>query len=180
MLTDSLSNQLLAILFVAREPVTLPQVKEVFAEASVDEIRTALERLLAGFNDLQGAVVIRRIAGGYRMTSRPEHHEVIRGYLRTRPSARLSLPALETLAVVAYRQPVTLPEINEIRGVRATATVRTLLEKKLIETRGRKKVVGRPVLYGTTQAFLVHFGLSDLTELPTLSEMEEILQGSET
>lgn len=177
MLTDPLANELLAILFVAREPVTLPQLKEVFQGASIEKVRASLERLREEFNELQDAVVIRKIAGGYRMTSRPEHHEAIRNYLKTQPSARLSLPSLETLAVIAYRQPVTLPEINEVRGVKANATIKTLLERKLIEPRGRKKVVGRPILYGTTQEFLVHFGLGDLAELPTLSEMGEILQG---
>jgi segregation and condensation protein B len=99
--------------------------------------------------------------------------------LKTRPSAKLSQAALETLAAIAYRQPITLPEIMEIRGVKGTSTIKTLLEKKLIETRGRKKVVGRPILYGTTRQFLMHFGLQDLSELPTLEEFEEILAQSE-
>ncbi len=115
------------------------------------------------------------MAGGYRITTRPQYHEAVRAYLRTRPSAKLSMAALETLAVIAYKQPVTLPEIMEIRGIKGTSTIRTLLEKKLIQTRGRKKVVGRPMMYGTTKEFLIHFGLNDLSELPTLKELEELL-----
>ncbi len=108
------------------------------------------------------------------MSTRPEHHEWVRSYLKTRPGARLSLAALETLAVIAYKQPITVPEILQIRGVKSTAAIRTLLEKKLIAPKGRKKTVGRPILYGTSKEFLIHFGLNDLSELPTLEEFEEL------
>lgn len=179
MLNQERQQQILAILFSAREPVTLGELKEVFPQASAEELQADLEALVSHFNTVQEAVEIRRVAEGYRMTTRPEHHEIIREYLKARPSARLSMAALETLAVIAYKQPITLPEILEIRGVRGTSTIKTLLEKKLIETRGRKKVVGRPILYGTTREFLVHFGLNDLSELPTLGELEEILAQAE-
>lgn len=175
MLKDELPNQLLAILFTATEPVTLPQLQEVYPKLPPEEIQPAMASLMAEFNALQNAVEIREVAEGYRLTSRPEHHETIRAYLKTKPSAKLSLAALETVAVIAYKQPITLPEIMEIRGIKGTSTIRTLLEKKLIETRGRKKVVGRPIMYGTTREFLVHFGLKDLSELPTLEEFEEIM-----
>lgn len=175
MLTDELQNQILAVLFVADEPVTLPQFQEIYPQVSAEQLNDALRAITSWINSLQNAVEIREVAGGYRVTTRPEHHEVIRAYLKTRPSAKLSLAALETLAVIAYRQPITLPEIQEVRGVKGTSTIRTLLEKKLIETRGRRKVVGRPIMYGTTREFLVHFGLKDLSELPTLEEFEEIL-----
>ena len=175
MLKDPLHSQVLAILFVTQEPLTLSQLQEVYPKLSAEQIRESVDRLASDFNALQDGVELRQVAGGYRMTTRPEHHEIIRTYLKTRPSAKLSLAALETLAVIAYKQPVTLPEIMEIRGIKGTSTVRTLLEKKLVETRGRKKVVGRPIMYGTTREFLVHFGLKDLSELPTLEEFEEIM-----
>jgi segregation and condensation protein B len=174
MLNPLLKKQILAILFAARDPVELGQLAEVFDDISIDELSQAAAELLTEFNSLQEAVELRKVAGGYRLTTRPEHHDVIRRYLRTKPSARLSQAALETLSVIAYKQPITLPEIMEIRGIKGTSTIKTLLEKKLIEIRGRKKVVGRPILYGTTQEFLVKFGLNDLTELPSLEEFEEL------
>ena len=180
MLNGDISNQILAVLFVAKEPVTLSQLEGVYPDQEREEIKNALDRLIAQLNGVQQAVEIREVAGGYRITTRAEHHEVIRSYLKTKPSAKLSLAALETLSVIAYKQPVTLPEIGEIRGVKATSTIRTLLEKRLIEIRGRKKVVGRPIVYGTTKEFLVHFGLKDLSELPTLEELEEILLQAST
>ena len=174
MLKGRVKTELLAILFTAREPVTLVEFSEVFSDLSSEEIAKALAALSAEFNSLQEAVEIRNVAGGYRLTTRPENHEVIRQYLKTKPSAKLSQASLETLSVIAYKQPVTLPEILEIRSVKGTSTIRTLLEKKLIEMRGRKKVVGRPIMYGTTQEFLVRFGLNDLSELPSLEEFEEL------
>jgi len=175
MLKDELTSQLLAILFAASEPVTLEQLDLVFPAIEPSTLKERVNQLIEDFNATQEAVEIRLVAGGYRITTRPEHHEIVRCYLRTRPSAKLSLAALETLSVIAYKQPITLPEIMEIRGIKGTTTIRTLLEKKLIQTRGRKKVVGRPIMYATTKEFLVHFGLNDLSELPTLTELEEIL-----
>ncbi|HXK59269.1 MAG TPA: SMC-Scp complex subunit ScpB [Acidobacteriota bacterium] len=175
MLKDEFGSQILAILFAAPEPVTLEQLEQVYPDVPPDELVDRVGRVMESFNAIQGAVEIRSVARGYRLTTRPEHHEIVRSYLKTRPSARLSLAALETLAVIAYKQPITLPEIMEIRGIKGTSTIRTLLEKKLIQTKGRKKVVGRPILYGTTKEFLVHFGLNDLSELPTLTELEELL-----
>jgi len=175
MLTDSLANDLLAILFAASDPVTAQQLTAVFPEQDAGAIETRLQAVSRQFNSLQEALEIRKVAGGYQVTTRPERHEVIREYLKTRPSAKLSPAALETLAVIAYKQPITMPEILEIRGVKGSSTIKTLLEKKLIEIRGRKKVVGRPILYGTTREFLIHFGLSELSELPSLEEFEELI-----
>ncbi|RPI27495.1 MAG: SMC-Scp complex subunit ScpB [Acidobacteria bacterium] len=172
---DELTAQILAIFFAATEPVTLEQLCQVFPDLDAARLTDHVSQVMQDFHSLQNAVEIRSVAGGYRMTTRPEHHEIVRCYLKTRPSAKLSLAALETLSVIAYKQPITLPEIMEIRGIKGTSTIRTLLEKKLIQTKGRKKVVGRPILYGTTREFLVHFGLNDLSELPTLTELEEIL-----
>jgi len=164
-----------ALIFVADEPLTIDQLREVFPDEEVALLKESMEEMTGEFNELHRGMEIREIAGGYRIATRPEHHEWVRRYLRTKPSAKLSLAALETLAVIAYKQPVTIPEILDIRGVKSSSSIRTLLEKKLIETRGRKKVVGRPILYGTSKDFLVHFGLKDLSELPTLEEFEELL-----
>jgi len=179
MLSRELKQEILAILFAAREPVELVQLTEIFEDFPLEALQKSAEELLLEFNSVQTAVELRRVAGGYRLTTRPEYHEVIRRYLRTKPSARLSQAALETLSVIAYKQPITLPEIMEIRGIKGTSTIKTLLEKKLIEIRGRKKVVGRPILYGTTQEFLIKFGLNDLTELPSLEEFEELYSSSD-
>ncbi len=175
MLTGALHNRILAILFSAREPVKLPQLETIFPDTEPGNLENVLEELMTEFNSMQHAVEIRRIAGGYRITTLPEQHEVLMDYLKSKPSARLTQAALETLAVIAYKQPVTSPEISEIRSVKGSSTLKTLLEKKLIEIRGRKKVIGRPILYGTSQEFLIHFGLNDLSELPSLEEFEEII-----
>ncbi len=177
MLKEELSNQLIAILFAARNPVTTQQLGNVFTDLSEVELRCALDDLSQEFKNVIPAMEVREVAGGYRITTRPEYHQIVRSYLKTKPAAKLSLAALETLSVIAYRQPVTLPEIMEIRGIKNTTTIRTLLEKRLIETRGRRKVVGKPIMYGTTREFLLHFGLADLQDLPTLEEFQEILEG---
>ncbi len=163
-----------AIIYVADDPVRLEQFKEVFPEASEEDIRHALETLVDKFNTRPGGMLIREVAGGYRMTTRPEHHEHIRSYLKTKPNAKLSMAALETLAVIAYKQPVTLAEILAIRGKKSTTALQTLLERKLVTIVGRKPVVGRPLLYGTSKEFLIRFGLNSLSDLPTLEEFAQI------
>jgi segregation and condensation protein B len=163
-----------AIIYVAEEPVKTEQLKEVFADESFDKIETALQKLLEEFNARPGGMVIREVAGGYRMTTRPEHHEYVRAYLKSKPGAKLSIAALETLAVIAYRQPVTLAEILAIRGKKSSGALKTLLEKKLVAIVGRKPVIGRPILYGTSKEFLIHFGLKDLKDLPTLEEFAQM------
>ena len=171
---EELKSIIQAIIYVADEPVTEEQFRAVFPEEPVAQLRRAIQGAQSDFNQGQRALEIREIAGGYRLSTRPEHHEWIRAYLKTKPSARLSLAALETLAVIAYKQPVTIPEILQIRGVKSTSAIKTLLEKKLIVPKGRKQVVGRPMMYGTSKEFLVHFGLNDLSDLPTLEECEEL------
>jgi segregation and condensation protein B len=171
---NELQAVLEAIIYVADDPVRPEQLKEVFPGEEPEKLGRALAGLLDEFNSRPGGMLIREVAGGYRMTTRPEHHEYIREYLKTKPSAKLSMAALETLAVVAYKQPVTLAEILAIRGKKSTTALQTLLEKKLVAIMGRKPVVGRPILYGTSREFLLHFGLRDLSELPTLEEFAQI------
>jgi segregation and condensation protein B len=129
---------------------------------------------MEAFNERPGGMIIREVAGGYRMTTRPQYHEEIRAYLKTRPNAKLSMAALETLAVIAYKQPVTLAEILAIRGKKSSTALQTLLERKMVAILGRKAVVGRPILYGTSKEFLIHFGLNGLADLPTLEEFAQI------
>jgi segregation and condensation protein B len=163
-----------AIIYVADDPVKADQLKEVFPEDTVAAIDKALQIMMESFNARPGGMLIREVAGGYRMTTRPEHHEQIRAYLKTRPSAKLSMAALETLAVIAYKQPVTLAEILAIRGKKSSTALQTLLEKKMVCIQGRKAVVGRPILYGTSREFLIHFGLNGLADLPTLEEFAQL------
>ncbi len=163
-----------AIIYVADDPVKPEQLKEVFPDESFDKIEEALQQLMQEFNARSGGMLVREVAGGYRMTTRPEHHEHVRLYLKSKPSAKLSMAALETLAVIAYKQPVTLAEILAIRGKKSSTALQTLLDKKLVGIVGRKAVVGRPILYGTSKEFLIHFGLKDLSELPTLEEFAQM------
>jgi segregation and condensation protein B len=172
--TTELQAILEAIIYAADEPVKLEQLREVFPDESPETVAQALNDLVATFNARSGGMLIREVAGGFRMTTRPEHHEQIRSYLKTRPSAKLSMAALETLAVIAYKQPVTLAEILAIRGKKSSTALQTLLEKKMVSIVGRKPVVGRPILYGTSKEFLIHFGLKNLEELPTLEEFTQI------
>jgi segregation and condensation protein B len=140
-----------------------------------DVIRQLLDELIATSASDDRGVEIREIAGGYRMATKPECHDAVRLFVKSiKLPLRLSLPALETLAVVAYKQPVTAPEVNEIRGVDSSAVFGTLLARKLISTAGRKQVIGRPILYKTTREFLLRFGLKDVTELPSMEEFEKL------
>ncbi len=163
-----------AIVYVTEEPLSPEQIATTLGEPQ-ERVENLLEHLVAEF-DLPGhGVTIREVAGGYKMATKAEHHERVREFVKSlRPPVKLSLPALETLAVIAYKQPITAPEILEIRGVQGAGVLKTLLDRKLISTAGRKNVIGKPMLYKTTREFLVQFGLKDLTELPTLKEFEEI------
>jgi segregation and condensation protein B len=135
--------------------------------------------LIGTYGSPDHGIEIRQVAGGYRMSTKPEQHEVVRTYAKSlKPPIRLSLPALETLAVIAYKQPVTVPEINEIRGVDSGGVIGTLLDRKLITTAGRKQVIGRPILYKTTKEFLMRFGLKDVNELPSMEEFEKLVAES--
>ncbi len=186
----SLKAQLEAIIYAAETPITLeqmiPLVKETtIAEGASDEaeiksrVRAGVEELVAEYAAPERGIEIRQVAGGYRMSTKPEQHEVVRAFAKgLKPPIRLSLPALETLAVIAYKQPATVPEINDIRGVDSGGVIGTLLDRKLITTAGRKQVIGRPILYKTTKEFLMRFGLKDVNELPSMEEFEKLVAES--
>lgn len=163
-----------AILYVTDEPLSVDQVARGLEWPKL-EVEALLDELVAEYQRSERGVEVRAIAGGYKVSTKPEHHDAVRRFVKTlkRP-LKLSLPALETLSVIAYKQPVTLPEIQEIRGVHAAGVIKTLMDRKLITTAGRKQVMGRPILYKTTREFLLQFGLNDLAELPTLKEFEEL------
>src|SRR5881409_731747 len=173
----NLSAQLEAIVYLAKEPVSLDDILAALPEVDAIEIERTLNELIERYRTEHHGIEIREVAGGYRFSTKPEHHEVLKQFIKTQiPPTRLSLAALETLAVIAYRQPVTVPEIQDIRGVHASSVIKTLLDKKLIMTAGRKEVLGRPILYKITREFLVHFGLKDLAELPSIEEFEELIK----
>ena len=163
-----------AIIYAAEEPLDAKQIAEGL-EMPLAQVTEDLARLVEEGRKETRGVEVREVAGGYKMFTKAEHHEAVRMFVKSlRPRLKLSLPALETLAVIAYKQPITLPEIQAIRGVSAAGVVHTLLKHKLISTAGRKKVVGKPMMYKTTLDFLVQFGLKDLDELPNLKELEEL------
>src|ERR1041385_2791268 len=163
-----------AIVYVAEEPLTLAQIAGALQQPE-ERIQELLGQLVEEFDKPEHGVTIREVAGGFKMATKAEHHEAVRDFVKSlNPPLKLSLPALETLAVIAYKQPVTGPEIQEIRGVQGAGVMKTLLDRKLIAVAGRKNVIGKPILYKTTKEFLIQFGLKDLSELPTLKEFEEI------
>ncbi len=186
----SLKAQLEAIIYAAETPITLEQMTQLVKDAVVAEgvaddtevksrVRSSLEELVAAYGAPDHGIEIRQVAGGYRMSTKPEQHEVVRAFAKSlKPPIRLSLPALETLAVISYKQPVTVPEINDIRGVDSGGVIGTLLDRKLITTAGRKQVIGRPILYKTTKEFLMRFGLKDISELPSMEEFEKLVAAS--
>jgi segregation and condensation protein B len=170
--------QLLAVLeacvYVAEEPLMPAQIAATLNQ-DPERIRTLLEQLMAEYDRPEHGIGIKEVAGGYKMATKPEHHEAVRNFVKNlKTPPKLSLPALETLAVIAYKQPVTTPEIMDIRGVQGGGVLKTLLDRKLIAEAGRKNVIGKPMLYKTTKEFLIQFGLKDLSELPSLKEFEEI------
>ena len=162
-----------ALLYASGDPIPMRSLKKVFPEAR-DLVNDALSSLKEIYEQPGRGLQLIEVAGGWQITTRPEYHERVgRLFDSPRPS-RLSIQALETLAVIAYRQPATVPEIMELRGVRSAGVVRTLLERKLVKIVGRKKVVGHPLLYGTTKEFLVRFGLKNMRDLPQLKDMSEV------
>jgi segregation and condensation protein B len=167
-----------AIIYVADEPATLEQIAKALGVEKADA-RAALDGLVASYQVEDRGIEVRKVAGGWKVYTKAQHHEVVRKFIKAlQPPLRLTMPALETLAVIAYKQPATVPEINEIRGVNVGGVIKTLLEKKLITTAGRKPVIGRPILYKTSKQFLMRFGLSDLEELPSLKEFEALAQAA--
>ena len=173
----NLSALLEAIVYLAKEPVSLAAIHAALPDVDRTELQRKLNELIEQYRAAEHGIEMREVAGGFLFSTKPEHHEVLKEFIKSQiPSTRLSLASLETLAVIAYKQPVTVPEIQEIRGVHATSVIKTLLDKKLITTAGRKEVLGRPILYKTTREFLVHFGLKDLSELPSMEEFEELIK----
>lgn len=167
-----------ALIFVSEEPLSAKIISEVLREDRA-VIEEALGDLAKEFNGRNGGLQLREVAGGWQFATRPEYHEHVRAFLKSRPSAKLSIASLETLAVIAYKQPVTVPEILEIRGVQSPSSVKTLLDKKLIVAKGRKDTVGRPMMYGTSKEFLMQFGLKDLGELPSMEDFQDLAGGAE-
>jgi segregation and condensation protein B len=163
-----------AIIYAADEPATVEQLATALGDEKL-AVQASLDELVASYAAEERGIEIREVAGGYKMYTKPQHHDVVRRFIKSlRPPLRLTMPALETLAVIAYKQPVTAPEIQEIRGVNTSGVLKTLLDKRLITTAGRKEVIGRPILYKTSKEFLMRFGLSDLDELPSLKEFEAL------
>ena len=163
---------------LSSDDLTTKQTNEHEKEDS-KRVKDYLSRILAelttDYSRSDHGMEIRQVAGGYRMGTKPEHHDVVVSFAKSlKPPIRLSLQALETLAVIAYKQPVTVPEISEIRGVDSSGVIATLLDRKLITTAGRKQVIGRPILYKTTKEFLLRFGLNNVSELPSMEEFEKL------
>lgn len=163
-----------AVVYLTDEPLTLDQIAAALSQPR-ETIAAVLRELSEKFEQPEHGIAIREVAGGFSMATKPEHHDDVRQFVRNlQAPVKLSLPSLETLAVIAYKQPITAPEILEIRGVQGAGVLKTLLDRKLIAAAGRKNVIGKPILYKTTREFLVQFGLKDLTELPSIKEFEEI------
>ena len=163
-----------AAVYITDEPLQASQIASALGQP-IERVQPILDLLVAEYNAPHHGLYVRELAGGYQMATKAEHHEDLRQFVRKlQPPLKLSLAALETLAVIAYKQPVTAPEILEIRGVQGAGVLKTLLDRKLVQISGRKKVLGSPALYKTTKEFLVQFGLKDLAELPTLKEFEEL------
>jgi segregation and condensation protein B len=174
MTNDERKAALEAIIYAADDPATIEQLTGALGEEKI-AVQASLDELVASYAAEERGVEVREVAGGYKMYTKPQHHDIVRRFIKSlRPPLRLTMPALETLAVIAYKQPVTAPEIQEIRGVNTSGVLKTLLDKRLITTAGRKEVIGRPILYKTSKEFLMRFGLSDLEELPSLKEFEAL------
>jgi segregation and condensation protein B len=170
---EEIASAVEALIFVSDEPLAAKTIAEILEEDR-EIVRSVLENLAEEFNSRAGGLQLREVAGGWQISTRPEFHEEIRRFLKTRPNAKLSLAALETLAVIAYKQPVTVPEILQIRGVQSGSAIKTLLDRRLIVAKGRKETVGRPMMYGTSKEFLLQFGLKDLSELPSIEDFEDL------
>jgi segregation and condensation protein B len=171
---NELKAALEAILFVSNEPVALDDLVESL-NVGRDEIVAQLEEIRRILEENVGGFMLEQTAGGWRLATRAEHEAILKKYFARKGESRLSIAALETLAIVAYRQPITAPEVSDIRGVNSTAVLHTLLERRMIRVSGRKNVVGSPFLYRTTREFLIHFGLNDIHDLPRLEEFGDLI-----
>lgn len=175
---NELRTAIEAVLLVAGEPITINALVEVFGEKEKASIESRLDEIRAAYEQYSGGFTLEQAAGGYRFVTRPECDGYLKKFFSKQGEGRLSIAALETLAIVAYKQPITAPEIADIRGVNSSGVLRTLLDRKLIRIAGRKNVVGSPFLYKTTKDFLMHFGLNSIQDLPRLEEFAEILGDS--
>src|SRR5215212_7246015 len=171
---NELRAALEAILFVSGDPVKVDDLAEAFDSTS-EAVNAALEEIQKNLDANVGGFMLEQAAGGWRLATKPEQDSLLKKYFAKKGENRLSLAALETLAIVAYRQPITAPEVSDIRGVNSTAVIRTLLERRMVRVSGRKNVVGSPFLYRTTKEFLVHFGLNDIRDLPRLEEFGDLV-----
>jgi segregation and condensation protein B len=163
-----------ALVFASEEPLTIADLRDLFPGVAEESLTGALETLAREYDRREGGLQIQQVAGGYRIATRSDFGEWVRALFRSRNRRRLSAAALETLAIVAYRQPITTPEIQALRGADPGGVLQTLLDRKLLRVVGRKKVVGKPILYGTTRDFLAHFGLNSLEDLPSLDEFGDL------
>ncbi|HVR39920.1 MAG TPA: SMC-Scp complex subunit ScpB [Thermoanaerobaculia bacterium] len=172
--TNELRAALEAILFVSGDPIKVDELAESF-DATSEAVTAALEEIQKNLEANVGGFMLEQTAGGWRLATKPEHDSILKKYFAKKGENRLSIAALETLAIVAYRQPVTAPEVSDIRGVNSTGVIRTLLERRMVRVAGRKNVVGSPFLYRTTKEFLVHFGLNDIRDMPRLEEFGDLI-----
>ena len=172
---EELRSALEAILFVAGEPIKIESLTEAFSDEGKEAVEQQLQEIDRRFREMEAGFLLEQTAGGYRLATRPELDPFLRKFFSKQGEGRLSMAALETLSIIAYRQPITAPEISDIRGVNTSGVLRTLLDRKMIKIAGRKNVVGSPFLYRTTREFLVHFGLNSIQDLPRLEEFAEIL-----
>jgi segregation and condensation protein B len=169
-----------ALVFSSGEPISLSELVETLDGVEPLEVEAAIEALEQRYREQQAGLRIERVAGGLQLATRSEVGPWVRRFFRNRNRTRVSPAALETLSVIAYKQPVTAPEIQAIRGKDPSASLKTLLEKKLVRILGKKKVVGRPLLYGTSKQFLMHFGLDSLDDLPAFEEFEQLIDSLES
>ncbi len=179
---DTLEGQLAfieAVLFVSKDPIAPERFFDFFQFREISQLENVLDSFEKHLTENHRGLVLQRAGGGLQLVTRPDIHDGLKEFFTIKSSSRLSVAALESLAIVAYRQPATIAEISDMRGVNSTGAVKTLLQKKLIKITGRKKVPGRPAMYGTTKQFLLYFGLNDLSELPSLEELTEMFEEKE-
>lgn len=168
-----------ALVFVSGNPLSLDRLKGIFEEAAPDQVEMQVRQLQQDYIDRGSGLMLAEVAGGYQLATRPEHFGWVRKFKSVKASSKLSKPALETLAIVAYKQPITRTEVEAIRGVNIGGIMRNLMERRLVKIVGKKDVPGKPMMYGTTLEFLQYFGLKDLSALPTLKEFQELEAGEE-
>jgi len=176
---QQLKSAIEALLFIGGGPLSVERLKGIFEDASKEQIEAQLQALKADYDGRGAGVMLAEVANGYQLATCPEQAPWVRKFKTVKVATRLSRPALETLAIIAYKQPVTRPEIEAIRGVNIGGLVRNLMERRLVKIVGKKDVAGRPLLYGTSVEFLQYFGLKDLSSLPTLKEFQELEAGED-